>query len=64
MHGDDFVCVSDDDGHKHIDKLFKSEYTAKDMSTLGFEDSDVKSCLSLNCVFRVGKDQTRQYSDI
>ena len=34
------------------------------MSTLGFEDSDVKSCLLLNCVFRVGKDQTGQCSDI
>ena len=49
------LCVSDDDGHKHIDILLKSEYITKDMSTLGFEDSDVKSFLSLNCVFRVGK---------
>ena len=57
-------CVSDDDGHKHIDKLFTSKYTAKDTSTLGFADSDVKSFLLLNCVFRVGKDQTGQYSDI
>ena len=45
MHGDDFVCVclSDDDGLKHIDSLLKSKYTAKDRGTLGFEDSDVKS---------------------
>ena len=37
------VCLSDDDGHQHIDKLLKSKYTAKDMGTLGFEDSDVKT---------------------
>ena len=50
-HGDDFVCFSDDDGLKHIDKVLISKYTAKDMGTLGFEDSDVKSLLSLNRVF-------------
>ena len=43
MHGDDFVCLSDDDGLKHIDSLLRSKYTAKVMGTLGFEDSDVKS---------------------
>ena len=64
VHGDDFVCLSDDDGLKHIDSLFKSKYTAKDIGTLGFEDSDVKSLLLLNRVFRVGVDQTGQYLDI
>ena len=64
MHGDDFVCLSDGDGLKHIDSLLKSKYTAKDMGTLGFEDSDVKSLLLLNRVFRVGVDQTGQYLDI
>ena len=49
---------------KHIDSLLKSEYKAKDMGTLGFEDSDVKSLLLLNRVFRVGVDQTGQYLDI
>ena len=34
VHGDDFVCLSDDDGLEHIDNLLKSEYTAKDMGTL------------------------------
>ena len=38
--------------------------TAKDMRTLGFEDSDVKSLLLLNRVFRVGVDQTGQHLDI
>ena len=57
MHGDDFVCLSDDDGLKRIDSLLKSKYTATDMGTLGFEDSDVKSLLLLNRVFRVGVDQ-------
>ena len=51
--GDDFVCLSDNDGLKHIDSLLKSKYTAKDMGTLGFGDSDVKSLRLLNRAFRV-----------
>ena len=57
VHGDDFVCLSDDDGLEHIDNLLKSKYTAKDVGTLGFKDSDVKSLLLLNRVFRVGTDR-------
>ena len=34
------------------------------MGRLGFEDSDMKSFLLLNRVFRVGVDQTGQYLDI
>ena len=64
VHGDDFVRLSDDDGLKHIDSLRKSKHTTKDMGTLAFEDSDVKSLLCLNRVFRVGVDQTGQYLDI
>ena len=64
VHGDDFVCLSDDDGLKHIDSLLKSKYTAQDMGTLGCEDSDVESFLLLNRVFRVRVDQTGQYLDI
>ena len=64
MHGDDYVCLSDDDGLKHIDSLLKSKYTAKDMGTLGFENSDVKSFRLLDRVFRVGVDQTGQYLDV
>ena len=63
MHGDDFVCLSDDDGLKHIDSLLKYKYTTKDMGTLGFGDSDGKNLLLLNRVFRVGTDQTGQYLD-
>ena len=48
VHGVDFVCLSDDDGLKHIDSLLKSKNTAEDMGTLGFGDSDVKSLLLLN----------------
>ena len=59
VYGDNFVCLSDDDGFKHIDSLLKSKCTAKDMGTLGFGDSDVKSFLFLNRVFRVGTDQKR-----
>ena len=58
MYGDDFLCLSDDDRLEHIDSLLKSKYTAKDMGTLGFKDSDVKNLLWLNRVFRVGVDQT------
>ena len=58
------VCLSDDDGLKHIDSLHKSKYTTKDMRTLGFEDSDVKNLQLLKRVFRVGVDQTGQYLDI
>ena len=54
MRGDDFVCLSDDDGLEHIDRLLRSKVTAKDMGTLVFEDSDVRSLLLLNRVFRVG----------
>ena len=64
MHGDDFVCLSDDEGLGHIDSLLTSKYTAKDIGTLGFEDSDVQSLLLLNRVFRVGVVQTGQYLDI
>ena len=61
VHGDDSVCLSHDDGLKHIDSLLESKYTAEDMRTLGFEDSDVKSLLLLNRVFEVGVDQSGQY---
>ena len=64
VHGDDFVCLSADDRLKHIDSLLKSKYTAKDMGTLGFEDSDVKSFPLLNRVFRVGVGQTGQHWDV
>ena len=37
MHGDEFVCLSDDDGLKNIDSLLKSQYTAKDMEHLNSE---------------------------
>ena len=50
VRGDDFMCLSDIDGLKHIDSLLKSKYTAKDMRTHGFENSDVKSLLLLNRV--------------
>ena len=30
VHGDDSVCLSDDDGLKHIDSLLKSKYIAEE----------------------------------
>ena len=50
VHGDDFVCLSDDDGLEHIDSLLKSKYTEEDLGTLGFEDSDVKRLQLLSLV--------------
>ena len=41
VHGDDIVCLSDDDGSSTSTKLLKSQNTAKDMETLGFEESDL-----------------------
>ena len=49
---------------KHIDSLLKSKYTAKDMGTLAFEDSNANSLLLLNHVIQIGTDQTGQYLDI
>ena len=37
-----------------MDKLLKSTYTARDMGTLGFEDSDAKLVL-LKRVFKLGQ---------
>ena len=45
-------------------RILKSNYTAKDMETLRFEDPDVKRLLFLNRVFGVGPDQIGQYLDI
>ena len=52
---------SDDDGRNHIDKVLNSKYTAKDLETFGFEDSDAKSPLLLNREFRVKTDQTGHF---
>ena len=51
VHGDDFVCLSDDHGLKHIDSFLKSKHTAKNMGTFGFEVSDVRRLLLLNRMF-------------
>ena len=64
VRSDDFLCVSDHDGLNHIETLLKSKYAAKDMGTLGFEDSDATSLLLLNRVFGVETDQNGQFLDI
>ena len=63
VHGDDFVCLADD-GLRHIDNLLNSKYKAKDVVTLGVEDSDVEGLVLLNSVFRVGNDQIGYYLDV
>ena len=46
----------------NISTVFSNPNTQrKEMGTLGFEDSDVKSLLLLNRVFSVGIDQTGQF---
>ena len=57
VRSDDLMRLSDDDGLKHIVSFLKSKHTAKDMGTLSFEDSVVKSLLLLTRVFRVGVGQ-------
>ena len=57
VHSNDFVCLSHEDGLNHSDSLVKSKYTAKNMDTLGFKDSDAKRLLLLSRVFRVGTDK-------
>ena len=66
VHGDDFLCLSDDDGLlKHIDSLLKSKYTAKDIGNTWIRRfRREKPSVLLNRVFRVGVDQTGQYLDI
>ena len=64
VHGGDFVFSPDEDGLKHVVKILKSNYTAKDKGTLRFKDSDVKRLLLLGLVFRGGTDQIGQYLDI
>ena len=61
VHGDDFVCLSDDEGLNYIDTLLESEYTAKDMVTLGLGHSDATSLLLLNRVCSDGMDQAGQF---
>ena len=47
-----------------MDTLLKSKYKAKDMGTLGFEDSDAKRLLLLNRVFPGGTDHRGHYLDM
>ena len=54
VRSDDSVCLLDNDGLNHIETLLKSKYRAKDMGTLGFEDSNAKSLLSSNRAPRAG----------
>ena len=61
VHGDDFLCLFDDDGtqsHRHTSQI---KNTAKEMGTLEFEGSDAKRLLLLNRVFTVGTDQTGHF---
>ena len=58
-------CVCQMMMDSNISTVFKkSKYTAKDMGTLRFDDSDVKKLLLLKREIRVGVDQTGQHLDI
>ena len=60
VHGDDFVCLSDDDGLKHIDTLLKSKYTAERHRNTWTRRL---GCGESFCVFRVRTDQARHFLD-
>ena len=61
MHGDNFVCLLDDD-RLNTSILFSNPKTQqKTWRTLGFKDSNFNNLVSLNCGFRVGVDWTRQH---
>ena len=64
VRGDDIVCLSDDDGLKHIDNLLKSKYTAKKYGNTWIRRLRRESFMLLNRVFRVGIGQIRQSLDI
>ena len=57
---DVWMAVHGGDSVDSITSTHFSKNTAKDMGTLGFKDSDAKSLLLFNGVFRVGADQTGQ----
>ena len=62
--GEDFcVCQTKTDSITST-HFSHQKYTAKDMGTIGFEDSDTKRLLLLNRVSGVGTDQTGQVLDI
>ena len=48
VHGDDFVCLSDDDGLKHIDSLLKPNTQQKTWEHL---DSDIPCAQHRNTLF-------------
>ena len=64
MQGDNFECLSDDGGLKHIDSLLKIQIHSERHGNTGFEDTDVKSLLLLDRAFRVGVGQIGQYLDL
>ena len=53
VHGDDFECLSDEDGLNHIDSLIEPRNTAKDMETLGLEGPEAMRLLVLDREFPV-----------
>ena len=63
VHGDGFVCFFQTMMDSNTSIVFSNPNTQR-KTWEGFEDSDVKSYLLLNRVFRVGVDQTGQYLDI
>ena len=59
------LCVCQTMMDSNTSTVFSNPNTQrKTWEHLGFEDSDVKSLLLLNRVFRIGTDQTGQYLDI
>ena len=63
MHGDDFVCLSDDDGLNHINHISNQNTRRRTWEHLDSKIRMRKVFCFLNRVFRVGVDQTGRYRD-
>ena len=62
VRGGDFVCLADEGGLNHIDTLLEPKYTAKDVGTLGLEESDTHLFLWLNR-FVLSGDRSNRIGD-
>ena len=64
-HDDNFVCLPDDDGLKHIDSLLKPQIHSKRHGNTWIRRfRREKPSVVESCVLELGTDQTGQYLDI
>ena len=53
VHGDDFLCLGDEDAQQKLDEVLRKAYELKKLGTLGFEEKDDKELSFLNRMIRV-----------